>query len=250
MKNEQIHTDHRSRMRARIAANGILSLADHEILVYLLYPFVPRKGTNPIPHALMDKFGSFSAVLDADPAALATIPNMTKGAALFLSSLSDVARKFCSDAGAERPRVDTYERATGYLVKLMKNLGEERIYALFVDNSGRLKEKCELGSGTADECRIRVNELVMLCQNFQTKYVYLAHNHPAGVAKPSFSDVEFTKWAIAALEVLGVRLVDHIIVAGDKTYSFKQDGMMDRFKSGYLDFIRNGRLTSPGRNDR
>ena len=77
MKNEQIHTDHRSRMRARIAANGILSLADHEILEYLLYPFVPRKDTNPIAHALMDKFGSFSAVLDADPAALATIPNMT-----------------------------------------------------------------------------------------------------------------------------------------------------------------------------
>lgn len=240
-----MHTDHRERMRARIAHSGILSLADHEILEYLLYPFVPRKDTNPIAHTLIDKFGSFEAVLGADVKALRSVPNMTDKAALFLSSLSDVSRKFCAAEKEEKTRIDTYERAMAYLRRQLKDCDVEKIVAVFVDSAGRLKQKCELGSGSATDCRVQVNELVMLTQNFRSKFVYIAHNHPHGPAKPSFSDVEFTKWAVAALEVLGVRLLDHVIVSGDDYYSFKKDGNLERFKSGYVDFVSNGNLTIP-----
>ena len=87
----------------------------------------------------------------------------------------------------------------------------------------------------------------MLTQNFRCNYVYIAHNHPHGMARPSFSDVEFTKWAVAALEVLGVRLLDHIIIAGDEVYSFKKDGDLERFKSSYVDFVTNGNLAADPR---
>lgn len=232
-------------MRARVEANGILSLADHEIIEYLLYPFVPRKDTNPIAHALIDRFGSFNAVLKADISALESVDNVTHAAALFLTSLSDVARKFCNEENAFRPMVDTYEHAAEYLGDLLGSAKEEHIVALFVDASGKLIQKCELGEGNNADCHIRVSELVMLTLNFKARFVYLAHNHPEGGAKPSFSDVEFTKWAVAALEVLGVRLVDHIIVAGKELFSFRKEGNMDRFKSGYIDYLNNGSMMTP-----
>lgn len=247
MSEAHMHDDHRQRMRARIEKNGILSLQDHEILEYLLYPFVPRKDTNPIAHKLIDKFGSFRAVLGADAKALKTVHNMTDKAALFLSTLSDIARKFCADEGEEREKVDTYERAVNYLSAQLKNCENEKIVAIFIDQNGRLKHKCELGTGTETDCRLQVNELVMLTQNFRCNYVYIAHNHPHGMARPSFSDVEFTKWAVAALEVLGVRLLDHIIIAGDEVYSFKKDGDLERFKSSYVDFVTNGNLAADPR---
>ena len=53
------HDGHRDRMRERIEKSGISSLQNHEILEYLLYAFIPRKNTNDIAHALIDKFGSF-----------------------------------------------------------------------------------------------------------------------------------------------------------------------------------------------
>ena len=194
MSEAHMHDNHRQRMRARIAKNGILSLEDHEILEYLLYPFVPRKDTNPIAHNLIAKFGSFDAVLEGEK--------------------------------------------------------REKMVALLVDNAGRVKQACELGRGGESDCHIRVNELVMLTQNFRCNYVYIAHNHPGITCQPSYSDVEFTKWAIAALEVLGVKFLDHIIIGRDGAYSFKKDGDLERFKSSYVDFIDNGQLTNEPRRGR
>ena len=64
------HDGHRDRMRERILTSGISSLQSHEILEYLLYAFIPRKNTNDIAHALIEKFGSLSGVLNADAKAL------------------------------------------------------------------------------------------------------------------------------------------------------------------------------------
>ncbi|MDE7337508.1 MAG: hypothetical protein K2N32_05265, partial [Clostridia bacterium] len=61
-KSDNIHTNHRNRMRQRIAKDGLDSLQDHEVLEYLLYPFIPRKDTNPIAHKLLDAAGSLENV--------------------------------------------------------------------------------------------------------------------------------------------------------------------------------------------
>lgn len=237
MSEAHMHDNHRQRMRARIEKNGILSLQDHEILEYLLYPFVPRKDTNPIAHNLIAKFGSFEAVVSADPKALRTVRNMTEQASLFLASLSGISSKVCTRMPDERERVDTYERARNFMTSMLEGQLNEVMLAVFVDGLGRVKEVSELGRGNESDCHIRVKELVMLTQNFNTAYVYVAHNHPGGAAQPSMSDTEFTRWAVAALEVLGVRLLDHIIVGKDNTYSFKKDGDLERFRSNYIDFL-------------
>ena len=62
---KQVHDGHRERMRDRIRKSGLSTLQEHEMLEYLLYAFVPRKDTNEIAHALIDRFGSFSGVLNA-----------------------------------------------------------------------------------------------------------------------------------------------------------------------------------------
>ena len=81
------HDGHRQRMRERIASDGIRSLHDHEVLEYLLFPFVPRRNSNEIAHRLMEKFGTFSEVFNADAADLAAVAGMTGNAALFFSGL-------------------------------------------------------------------------------------------------------------------------------------------------------------------
>ena len=250
MSEAHMHDNHRQRMRARIAKNGILSLEDHEILEYLLYPFVPRKDTNPIAHNLIAKFGSFDAVLGADAKALRLVPNVTDNAALFLSSLAEITHKVHKREMSDKVRVDTYERAVEYMTAVLEGEKREKMVALLVDNAGRVKQACELGRVGESDCHIRVNELVMLTQNFRCNYVYIAHNHPGITCQPSYSDVEFTKWAIAALEVLGVKFLDHIIIGRDGAYSFKKDGDLERFKSSYVDFIDNGQLTNEPRRGR
>lgn len=230
-------------MRKRVRENSLESLNEHEILEFLLYPFIPRKDTNPIAHELINKFGSLAAVLDSDANALLQVKGITANAALYLGSLSSLARRYNSSKLGEKPKLETRDQIIQYLKSFMTTLQEERIYAVCVDSSGRLKERCELGKGDSDDCKLRVKELVMLCQNSQTKYVYLAHNHPSGIAKPSVNDIEFTKWAVTALEIMDVLLIDHIIIAKDGYYSFLQDGHLSEFRKSYLDFVENGKVT-------
>lgn len=86
-KERNIHENHRQRMRARIAKGGIEKLQDHELLEYLLYPFVPRRDTNPLAHRLIEKFGSLAGVLSADVNVLSEVSGMTFNASLFLTNL-------------------------------------------------------------------------------------------------------------------------------------------------------------------
>lgn len=230
-------------MRARVKENSLDSLSEHEVLEYLLYPFVPRRDTNGLAHALIAKFGSLSAVLDSDCNALKAVKGMTANAALYLSSMPSLARRYNSSKIGEKPKMETRGQILDYLRSFMTTLEEERIYAICIDSAGRLKERCELGRGTSDDCKLRVKELVMLCQNSQTKYLYLAHNHPSGIAKPSVDDIEFTKWAVTALEIMDVLLIDHIIIAKNGYYSFLQDGQLDEFRKSYLKFVDESKIS-------
>lgn len=237
------HENHRARMRARVKANSLESLSDHEVLEFLLYPFIPRKDTNAIAHALIAKFGSLAAVLDSDCTALRSVKGMTENAALYLSSMPSLSRRYNSGKIGEKPKLETRGQIVEYLKSFMTTLEEERIYAICIDSAGRLKERCELGKGSSDDCKLRVKELVMLCQNSQTKYVCLAHNHPSGIAKPSVEDIEFTKWAVTAFEIMDVLLIDHIIIAKNDSYSFLQDGQLDEFRKSYLKFVDEGKVS-------
>lgn len=89
-------------MRARIRKSGIATLEEHEILEYLLYAFVPRKDTNEIAHALIDKFGSLAGVLNADEKRLNEIAGMTQNASLFFACLPEILRRYMQDCEGEK----------------------------------------------------------------------------------------------------------------------------------------------------
>ena len=76
------HSGHRARKRRQFRDHGIDAFADHEVLELLLYYAVPRRDTNPIAHALMDRFGSLNAVLSAPVEELERVPGMGANAAL------------------------------------------------------------------------------------------------------------------------------------------------------------------------
>lgn len=76
-------------MRDRVRVSGTESMQDHELLEYILFAFVPRRNTNEMAHALMERFGSFADVLNADAEELDKVQGMTGNAALFLSVLPE-----------------------------------------------------------------------------------------------------------------------------------------------------------------
>ena len=112
-----IHDGHREKMRRRFRETGLEGFADHEALELLLYYAIPRRDTNPIAHALMDRYDSLSAVLNAPVEDLQKVEGIGESAAVLLSLVARISRKARLADAAQETVLNSSERAVQYIHK-------------------------------------------------------------------------------------------------------------------------------------
>ncbi len=227
MARDNPHDGHRARLRRRFLEQGLDGFEDHQVLELLLTYAIPRSDTNPVAHALMRRFGCLSAVLEADPRDLATVDGMGKNAAAFLSMLPQATRRYFFDrVRQERPRLDDPDKGTQYLMALMAGRSEEVFYVLCLDTQCRVIYPALVSEGTVKEAHIHPRHVVQEALAHKAAAVILAHNHPSGALKPSPQDHQITRVLVQAFEPLDIKVLDHIIIAGESAYSFAREGVL------------------------
>ena len=219
-----VHDQHRQRVRRRFLESGLNGFADHEVLELLLYYAIPRRDTNPIAHALVDRFGNLHGVLNAPLEILQQVAGVGESAAILLR-LTALAAQKADLAAAEKDIILDNTRSLGvYLLRLFSQERNEAVYELCLDRKGKLLVCKRLGEGSASGVWLDVRKLVENALLSGATYVVLAHNHPSGVALPSPDDHAATERAQAALAAIQVELRDHIIVADNDFISFSESG--------------------------
>lgn len=221
-----IHDGHREKMRQRFLKSGLESFADHEALELLLYYAIPRRDTNPIAHALMERYGSLSAVLSAPPEDLKNVEGIGDSGAVLLRLVAQLCQK-ARLADAERETVlSSVDRVGAYLLDRFSGERNEVIYQLCLDRKGRLLACKRLGEGGVASADLDIRRLMENALITNASTVVLAHNHPSGIALPSQEDYASTERARRALETIGVQLTDHIIVADGDFVSMADSGYL------------------------
>ena len=112
-----------------------------------------------------------------------------------------------------------------FLKVYLAGRGHEVFAALFLDSHQRLIEYVELFRGTIDGAEVYSREVVKEALARNAAAVIFVHNHPSGVAEPSMSDERLTRKLEAALDLVGVKVLDHIIV-GESITSFAELGLL------------------------
>lgn len=222
MGEENIHKNHRQRMRKKVEEYGLESLPAHEVLEYLLFFAIPRQNTNPIAHRLLSRFGGFCQVLEASPEELAQVEGMGPASARFLHSLLQVSRYYQIEKRRQIKRLNTEEEAMEYVKPLFVGLKEEQIYAVILDDKNGVLRCEQLGQGLANSVEVSAGKLAKSVLLAGGTSVILAHNHPAGLPLPSPEDIVTTGKLVKALGVLGIDLVDHIVVAQGEASSMSK----------------------------
>lgn len=221
-----VHDGHREKMRQRYLKHGLDNFAEHEALELLLYYAIPRRDTNPIAHALMERYGSLSAVLSAPAEDLMQVEGIGESAAILLR----LAPQLCAKArlaDAERETVLTsVDRLGAYLLSRFSDEANEIVYQLCLDRKGKLLACKRLSEGGVSGADLDVRRVVENAILSRASAVVLAHNHPSGVALPSGEDVAATVRAGEALATIGVELADHIIVADGDFVSLRDSGYL------------------------
>lgn len=219
-----IHDGHREKMRRRYMENGLEGFADHEALELLLFYAIPRRDTNPIAHALMNRYESLSNVLNAPVEELASVEGIGENAAVLIRLVSQLNQKAGLPSGKKPVVIRSTVEAGNYLVRRFAGERGETAFELCLDRKGKLLSCKRLGQGGDLSVNFDIRQLVANALLFSASSVILAHNHPSGEAAPSHSDYAATERVRAALRAVDIELADHIIVADSDYVSMRDSG--------------------------
>jgi len=221
-----VHAGHRDRLRARFLAEGLNHFPDHNVLELLLFYAVPQKDTNPMAHNLIEHFGSLAGVLDASPEELCRVKGVGPHTAALLSMMPALFRRYRMSGAVRDTSLSTTEKAGEYLLPFFVGLKNEVVYLICLD--AKCKPLCcrQLFEGSVNVAQVNTRKVVELALTFNATSVILSHNHLSGVALPSVEDQSTTRRVQQALEAVGIKLADHIIVADDDFVSLAQSGLI------------------------
>lgn len=114
-----------------------------------------------------------------------------------------------------------------YLKLIFAGLEYESFRIMLLDSQHRMIKLKEMFRGTIDGAAVYPREVVKTTLHFNAAAVIFTHNHPSGVCEPSVADKNITRRLTEALRVIDVRVLDHIVVGGDDTFSFAQNNLLE-----------------------
>lgn len=218
-KEKSIHAGHRERIRERARREGLASFSEHEVLELLLTYAIPQKDVNPLAHELVARFGSLANVLDADEEELMRVNGVGRNAALLLSLMPQLMRYYQTNALGEKPVVTNLKQAYAYCAPLFVGARQEHLYMICLNKSGQVLHVTLMHTGTVDQVALYPRIVVQTALRHGAHAVLLAHNHPSGSREPSYADRKATADVTAALKVMDISLVDHMVFSGGEAYS-------------------------------
>ena len=214
------------RPRERLLRLGPQALTEPELVAIILR--VGYQGTNAVElgRQVIKRFGSLRGMMEAPVTALQEIKGLKGAKAAQLAAALEIARRAQLPDGRERVTLRKTAKAVDYLTTRLHGLPDEHFRGLYLNRQSVLLEDALLATGTVDQVRPAIRDVVAKALQANASAMILGHNHPSGAAEASESDRMFTADVLAALRPIGITLLDHIIVAGDAAFSFADAGLM------------------------
>ncbi|GAC1599285.1 MAG: DNA repair protein RadC [Ramlibacter sp.] len=216
-----------ARPREKLLARGAGALGDSELLALLLRTGLPGQGVLQMAQALLDRFGGISGLLHTTAGDLKGFKGLGGPAKRAeLVAVLELARRAMAQQLREREVFSSPGAVKHYLQLHLAAKAHEVFAVLFLDAQNRLLAMEELFRGTLTQTSVYPREIVMRALHHQASAVVLAHNHPSGSVEPSRADESLTQTLRAALALVDVRVLDHVIVAPGEALSMAEKGLL------------------------
>ena len=219
-----IHSGHRERMKQRFRETGFQGFSDVNALELLLFYAIPRQDTNPIAHALLNRFGSFHDVIDAPYEDLVKVPGVGANTATFIKMIPAVCKRYIQGKQKPKKAYLTMEQLEDYVIPLFSFEMEETLYLICMDSGNRITYCEPIAQGGMDSVVAEPRKILEIALDRRAVKVVLAHNHPSGIAAPSVSDMNLTRDIQSCLALFNIELLDHFVVAEEMCVSMRRYG--------------------------
>lgn len=215
-----------ARPREKLLARGPQALADVELLALLLRTGLTGQGVLALSAQVLQTFGGWAGLLRARPADLAGVKGLGPAKQAELAALLEIARRAAREELAAAPVFDAPDKVKHFAALQLGGLPHEEFAVIFLDSQHRLIDMRTLFRGTLTQTSVYPREVVKEALAMNAGAVVLAHNHPSGTAEPSRADEFLTQSLKSALQLVDVRVLDHLVVGRGTVTSFAERGLL------------------------
>lgn len=214
------------RPREKLLSLGPAALADAELLALLLRTGLQGQGVLQLAESLLQQLGGLGGLLTSSGRQLQGIKGLGPAKRAELLAVMELARRGLTAGLREEPVFTTPQRVKDYLQMRLGALPHEVFAVLFLDAQQRLIACEEMFRGTLTQTSVYPREVVKRALELNTASVVLSHNHPSGVLEPSRADELLTQTLKSSLQLVDVRVLDHVVVGRTGALSFAERGLM------------------------
>jgi DNA repair protein RadC len=215
-----------TRPREKLLAHGAQALADVELLALLLRTGARGMGVLQLAERLLGQFDGLAGLMYATPLELERAPGVGPAKRAELAAVLEIARRTLAQQLKAAPVFDSPQKVKDFVALRLGGLAHEVFGVLFLDSQHRLIEMQELFRGTLAQTSVYPREVLRQALLLNAGAAILVHNHPSGVAEPSRADAALTQSLVAALQIIEVRVLDHLVVGAGSVVSFAERGLM------------------------
>lgn len=218
------YLSHRKRLRERFSKTGFDGFQDYEAMELLLTYAIPRKDVKPIAKELTAKFGGIGSVLDATVEELMETNGVKENTATFLKAVKETAGLYLKEGLKKKRRIASTTDLLDYCRVKMSGLKDEQFRVIFLNSQNEVIADEVLHEGTVSQSVVYPRKVMERALYYKSSSIICAHNHPSGNSKPSQDDKRITIQLISAGMSLGIKLLDHLVIAKNEYYSFLENG--------------------------
>ncbi len=213
------------RPREKLLSRGSAALSDAELLAVLLGSGSRGKDALALGRELLAAAGGLDALL-GQPHKPLRASGLGPAKRARLAAALELARRSLSEQLRERTSLANPRDSGDFLRAQLRHLPYEVFGCLYLDNRHRVLGFEELFRGTVDGASVHPREVVRACLQHNACAVIFAHNHPSGVAEPSAADRAITHELRDALQLVGVRVLDHLVIGSGEPVSMAARGLL------------------------
>ncbi|WP_029148021.1 DNA repair protein RadC [Methylophilus sp. 5] len=214
------------RPREKLLRAGVATLSDAELLAIFLRVGMAGKTAVDLARDLLQNFQSLNGVFSADLQQMTAVPGMGVSKYCQLQAVLEMSKRALGETLQQSDSFRSPAQVKDYLQLQLSHLQREVFGIMFLDAQNRLIAYETLFEGSLMQTSVYPREVVKRALALNAAALILSHNHPGGSAKPSRADEQLTISLKDALNLVDIKVLDHIIVARQETFSFSERGLI------------------------
>jgi len=210
----------------RLFRLGVELLADRELLALVLRTGSQEASALELSDFLLSDCGGFEALAAASHSELLRFPGIGPAKSASLVASVEIGRRLATRPLKRGDRINTARDVYHHFRQRIRCRRQEYFMVLLLDGRNRVISESQISQGTLTASLVHPREVFRPAVRSAAAAIVLVHNHPSGDAAPSAEDLSVTRRLVEAGDVVGIRIVDHVVVAERGFYSFQEHGQM------------------------